>query len=528
MNASRRDRRSYLPEVKEEMRLREELKREALQTAAYCRLSVFDSDEDSIDTQVEITHSYIEENPELTLAATYIDNGFTGTDFDRPGWNALIQDIQNGKVSCIVVKDLSRFARNHIEAGHLIERIFPMFAIRFIAITDNFDSAVDDINDGFLVPTKNIMNALYARDISHKIRASFLSMKREGKMCNATVPYGYAYMDGHMVIHPEEARMVRMIFKWAKLGVNPEEITARLRLMEEIKQSGHPWNAAHVREILQNPAYTGTFITGKESYSMKKRKKLPEEAWFVFEGKHEAILSREDFDTVNRCFARESCTTEADKRPAEGNRGTNPLSGLVYCAVCGKRMRRDTCRYYCPRHAGKNITEENIEAVVSIPEKTLTQRILRRCRAYRNELENVRPILNRAERNNGVLDRITTEATVALAEKKKVEAEGELLFEQLGRKEISEAEFREARYAYRKRLEEKQDALNAILKRQRAVKTRISRLRELVKASDETERIQMENIRIFVERVNVLPSGVVKIQLKCQDMLQSLMKGEIG
>ena len=165
---------------------------------------------------------------------------------------------------------------------------------------------------------------------------------------------------------------------------------------------------------------------------------------------------------------------------------------------------------------------------MSIPEKTLTQRILRRCRAYRNELENVRPILNRAERNNGVLDRITTEATVALAEKKKVEAEGELLFEQLGRKEISEAEFREARYAYRKGLEEKQDALNAILKRQRAVKTRISRLRELVKASDETERIQMENIRIFVERVNVLPSGVVKIQLKCQDMLQSLMKGEIG
>lgn len=537
MSISRRDKRSCSPEIKEELKLREELKREALQTAAYCRLSVLNGDEDSIDTQIEITHSYIEENPELTMAETYIDNGFTGTDFDRPGWNALMRDVQNGRISCIVVKDLSRFGRNHVETGHFIEHIFPMLGVRFISITDNFDSVADDINNGFLVPTKNIMNSLYAKDISHKTRAAFETMKREGKLCNGSMPYGYARVDDRMVIDPEEAPMVKMIFKWAKLGVNAENIVYRLKLMGEIKQNGIPWNAKHIRSILRNPAYIGTYVTGKESYSMKRTKKLPKEAWLVFEGNHEPIISREDFEIVGAMLEEkkvsEISNVSENSNAAENKKGsrdkhtTSPLKGLVFCSVCGKRMSRGKCVYYCQRHTGKNATEENIEKVISIPERELKNRIIRRIKVYREELEDARVIVNGAERRGGILDNITVEATAALAEKKKAEEEGELLFDRLNKKEISERKFKAEREKYWQKMEQKQDVLNGILKRQRKARTAISKMKELLKASDGINRVKPEHIRIFVERVDVLPSGYTKIRLKCQDVVQGLMKGEI-
>ena len=539
MTISRRDRRSSVPEIREEMKLREELKREALQTAAYCRLSVLNGEEDSIDTQVEITHSYIEENPELVLAETYIDNGFTGTNFDRPGWNALIQDVQEGRISCIVVKDLSRLGRNHVETQHLIETIFPMLNVRFISITDNFDSDEDDINDGFLVPTKNIMNSLYARDISRKIRSSFANMKREGRLCTGIVPYGYTCHDKSMVIVPEEARMVRMIFKWAKLGVRAEDIAARLNLMGEVKPNGHPWNGEHIRHILKNPVYIGTYITGKISCSMKKKKRLPEDAWYVYEEHHEAIIRKEDFEAVNDPAANgPSELKSADKngqkgwkprrRTEEANADRRLLAGIVYCSVCGKQMWHKEGNLYCQRHTGKRANEDKVGKVPGIPVRELRDRLLRRCRRYRDELEDARAVVNRAAYRGGVLDNITVEATAALAEKKKVEEWGESLFIQMNRKEISEEAFRNARRKYHLRLAEKQEALSEILKRQRKARTAISRVKELIRATDKIERIKPENIRTFVERVDVLPSGYTKIRLKCYDVVRDLLKGTKG
>ena len=557
MTADRRGRLPYSPGAQEELKLREELKREALQTAAYCRLSVLNGDEDSIDTQMEITHSYIEENPELALAGTYVDNGFTGTNFERPGWNALIQDVRNGRINCIVVKDLSRLGRNHVETQHLIEGIFPVFNVRFISITDNFDSDTDDSRDCFLVPTKNIMNSLYAKDISNKIRASFENMKREGKLCNGNVPYGYACRDREMVIEPEEALMVRMIFKWAKLGVGAEDIAYRLKLMGEVKQNGRPWNGEHIRKILRNPAYTGTHITGKVSCCMKKKKKLPEEAWYVFEGHHEAIVSKEDFAAVNGKTGRlpsapvedvrKGMKMDAGKGEAKrAGKGTgegagkkqrkqnakegksSPLSGIAFCSVCGRRMWHKEGIFYCRWQTGKDAAGGNAGKAPRIPEKELKNRVLRRCRRYRDELEEVRAAVRQAGRRGGVLDNITLEATVALAEKKKVENWGETLFSQLNRKEISEEEFRSARCEYRRKLEEKQEVLSGILKRQREAVSRISSLKNLIKASEGIERMKAEDVRTFVERVDVLPSGYTKIRLKCHDAVQELLKGANG
>lgn len=190
---ARKSRKNLMPQAAAQEAVQQNEK-ELLRTAAYARLSVENGGhetEDSLHTQILQIHNYIRENPELTLTDTYADNGFTGTRFDRPEFERMMQDVRTGKIQCIVVKDLSRFGRDYIETGSYLETIFPMLHVRFIAINDDFDNIRQSDVDSLAVPIKNMVNSLYAKDISKKISLSYQMRREKGIPTSWCTPYGY-------------------------------------------------------------------------------------------------------------------------------------------------------------------------------------------------------------------------------------------------------------------------------------------------------------------------------------------------
>ena len=199
-------------EKKQEMMTPEIITGPQLETGVYARLSVEKDNEETIQTQIEMLHQYVEEHGEYHLVDTYVDNGYTGTDFDRPGFIRMMEDVRTGKIQCIIVKDLSRLGRDYIETGNLVERVFPMMNIRFVAITDNYDSSKKDAD--LMVAVTNIANDLYAKDISKKISSSKQEAMEKG-IPTGNVAYGYKVVFNEnkvkvMVEDKEAADVVRL------------------------------------------------------------------------------------------------------------------------------------------------------------------------------------------------------------------------------------------------------------------------------------------------------------------------------
>lgn len=200
--------------------------RKIYKTAAYVRLSVEDSGKpgaDTIEGQKALLTSFIESKSDMELVSLFCDNGRTGTDFDRPQFEKMMEEVRKGRVNCIVVKDLSRFGRNYKETGNYLERIFPFLGVRFIAVNDNFDTlTAERTQDGYIVPLKNLINEVYSKDISKKIDAALTIKQQRGEFIGAWAPYGYRKDPDdkhHLVINEETAPTVRQIFKWRSEGM---------------------------------------------------------------------------------------------------------------------------------------------------------------------------------------------------------------------------------------------------------------------------------------------------------------------
>ena len=211
-------------------------KENLLDTAAYIRLSVENGGNETDETlvvQQMLVERFIEEHPDLRLEEVYIDNGFTGTNFERPGFMRLMEDVRSGKVQCIVVKDLSRFGRDYLETGYYLETILPKLNVRFIAITDDYDSSRKEDRENISVPIKNMVNAMYAKDMSKKILAAKEAQKRNGNITLSKVAFGYVRSEDktRQVVDETVAPVVRMIFQWTLLGVSKREIADRLNLL---------------------------------------------------------------------------------------------------------------------------------------------------------------------------------------------------------------------------------------------------------------------------------------------------------
>ena len=332
-------------------------------TTLYLRLSREDGDKEesnSISGQRDLIRDFMVHHPDLRECAVKVDDGFSGSSFERPAFKEMMADIKAGKTNCVIVKDLSRFGRNYLDAGEYIEKIFPFLGVRFIAINDNFDSERERTSsDDLMIPFKNLINEAYCRDISVKIRSQLEIKRKRGEYLGSFAAYGYRKSEtdkNQLVIDEYAADVIRDIFKWKLEGASPKAIADRLNSsgilspMEYKKSLGMKyatsfkanakalWSAASIIRVLKNPLYIGVLTQGKEttpSYKVHKRISKGEEEWAVVQDSHEAIISRSDFDKVQKVLA-------LDTRTCKDDSVVQLFSGMVFCGDCGASMIRKT------------------------------------------------------------------------------------------------------------------------------------------------------------------------------------------
>ena len=364
--------------------------------ACYIRLSQEDEKEgesNSVANQRALLQNFIQSSPELGRyqVVEFCDDGYSGTHFDRPAVQALLQEVRAGNVGCIVVKDLSRFGRNYIEVGEYLEHIFPFLGVRFISVNDHFDSGRLDASGGLELGFRNLLYSLYSRDLSQKIRTAKKTRMERGEFLSSFPPFGYLKSPQNpkkLVVDPEAAAIVQDIFQMAEEGKNAVEIAASLNARQiptpvaykKRKGCRHPfsvtggqsyWRNTTVLAILRDQRYTGKLVSGKSRVPIvggKGKQPVPQREWIVVPNTHEPIVSEELFDSVQKRFS-------ASKR---GKRGTDPrpLAGKVKCGVCRRAMRRShsaSVYYVCESHrylADSNCPKEKIW------EKDLAQALL--------------------------------------------------------------------------------------------------------------------------------------------------------
>ncbi len=353
-----------------------EVKKEAaaLPTAIYARLSVENSGKDddgnSLQNQIAVCEDYLGGCPHLRLTEVYSDNGRTGTVFDRPAWNRLMDDVRTGKIQCIVVRDLSRFGRDYVETGSYLEKIFPALGTRFISVKENFDNfTCGNAMESLSVSLQNLVNAMYSRDISKKVSTALRAQMETGKFRNRNLPYGYLWNGDKTayVVDEEAAAVVRQIFEWKLREVSVYTIVERLKAggiesPERHKRragsrnggniQGEGWCPSTIRGILQNRAYIGEMVCGKSETALYKglKKHVTEtDKWIVVPDAHPPIVSVSDFEAVERQMREDSAHREtAMEWSADIRAGMIDLfAGKIFCADCGKRMYYKRQRIQC-------------------------------------------------------------------------------------------------------------------------------------------------------------------------------------
>ena len=339
---------------------------------AYIRLSRDESysDSDSIDNQIKLADYYCENN-DLRIVEKYIDNGYSGTTFDRPGFQNLLRDIECGLINTVIVKDLSRLGRNYIQVGYYLHYYFPDRKIRFISINDDFDSLKhDNIMERLDVPLKNMMYDHMAYETSVKVKKSLRINKENGNFIGSSVIYGFRKNpeDIHkLIIDDEAADIVREIFNMFLLGMTKSEIAEELNKREVMTpalykkthnlgytriKKDNKWDYEMIDRILRDENYTGTLVQGKnrnENYITHKEVKNLEIDWIKFENHHEAIVDKDVFEKIKEKL-------KVQRRSTNKN---DLLSGYLFCEDCGAPMilikGKNNAYYYCRSNRSKGI-----------------------------------------------------------------------------------------------------------------------------------------------------------------------------
>lgn len=390
--------------------------------AIYVRLSKEDGDvsdaskaeSNSISNQKELIKDFLKDKQDIVIVSERVDDGYSGVNFERPAFQLMLEDIKQGKVDCVVVKDLSRFGRNYIESGRYIEKIFPMLGVRFIAINDNYDSLTGKSQtDEIVIPFKNLINDAYCRDISIKIRSHLDVKRRKGEFIGSFTIYGYA-KDEHdhnkIVIDEYAAGVVRDIYQWKISGMSQQRIADKLNDMGVLSPAEYKkscgikysanlktkkqaiWSAVAITRILTNESYTGTLIQGKvttPNYKVKKTVIKDEEDWVVIPNAFEAIITKEQFDMVQEILKK-------DTRVAPDKKSVYLFSGIAVCGDCGRQMSRKVSTVSGKKYVYYMCSANKKEGVCSshrIREDELEKAVVTYLNSYIDELENIQHFL---------------------------------------------------------------------------------------------------------------------------------------
>ena len=476
-------------------------------TAAYARLSVEDSknpDCDTIENQLSLVRNYIEEKPYLTQTAEYIDNGVSGTRFDRPEFMRMVADMRAGRIDCIVVKDLSRLGRNYLETGDYLEKIFPLFGIRFIAVTDGYDSIDSSAaDDGLIVPLKNLINEAYAKDMSKKVSTAIGIKQRQGKFIGCRAAYGYRKSPedkNQLIIDNEVSGIVVRIFECKAAGMgngaiarmlNEEGIASPMRykyekgLTKNRRYADSLWNDGTTATMIVNPVYIGDMEQGiqKEAMYMGIKKYKPQKSERIYvAGTHEPIVSRELYNKVQELVEERKQRIIADrKKYGSVGKRENKFSHILFCGDCGGRLgfhrhvkkypsgKIHVCYdYFCPNSESygekfckrKRIKMQDLEEAVGaalrmhvnlfLDTKEVLQKLNRTEQAKKVQMAETRSRMERAQSMNSSLysdyaDGLLNERDYLFAKKKYVK-EAEELAQKLSELAAVQATY-EAEYA---------------------------------------------------------------------------------
>ena len=353
--------------------------------------ATFKAESNSIGSQRELIRSFIREQEDMELFDCYADDNYSGSNFERPEFKRMISDIEAGRVNCVVVKDLSRFGRDYIETGRYLDQVFPALGVRFIALTDRYDSFSADAGErNIVLPVKNFINDSYCRDISTKVKSQLAVKRRKGECLSAFAVYGYRKSTegrNRLLVDDYAAEIVRRIFVWKIEGMAVYAIAEKLNDLhilspKEYKKSlglnyrggftrgsGSKWSSPSIRRILTNEVYLGHLVQGRTervNIKVKKRVEKPEEEWIRVEDAHEPIISADDFAIVQNLL-------KADGRVSPKRKEISPFMGLLFCGDCREQMvRRVNCYkgtekvyYICStKNRGEGCSRHSIEEAV--------------------------------------------------------------------------------------------------------------------------------------------------------------------
>lgn len=305
----------------------------------------------TVETQMELLRRFVADNDDMVAEKEYFDISCTGTNFERPGFEEMIQDMRAGRINCIIVKDLSRLGRNYVETGNYIERVFPFFDVRFIAVTDGYDS--NKSGEELLMPLKNMVNEMYVKDLRKKMKTAHRAMWKNGEYSSGSVPYGYINVDRHLYPDEKVKGIVQEIYRLFLQDCSMKEIARRLTKKAinpktyKLQQFGHEipegmnkeWNSVTVRTILTNYVYVGASVHNRKGRIGGKDVNMPREEWIIIENTHEPLVHRKDFDKVQEKLienVRQFHSTHG--KNGFNHARFNLLGKRIVCADCGKIM----------------------------------------------------------------------------------------------------------------------------------------------------------------------------------------------
>ena len=453
---------------------------------AYIRLSYTDdrsSESDSVANQRKLIENFVERNPDIEVVSYKVDDGYSGIIFDRPAFKEMMQDVTNGEINCVIVKDLSRLGREYIETGRYLRRVFPAYGVRFIAITDNIDTAQESSGDDLTVSVKNIMNEAYCRDISVKTRTSLDVKRRNGDFVGAFTVYGYIKSEDNknlLVPDPYASRVVQNIYQMRLEGSSALRIANelnRLGILSPLaykKNHGLPyakkgyadredckWSATTIIRMLQDETYTGTLVQGKQgtsNYKIKQMEQKPESEWIRIPDAHEPLITKQDFDLVQRIRG-------LDTRTSPKQDTVYLFSGVLICGCCGSRMTRKTNRvngkeyhyYYCP--TGK---KHGCANPVMLKESKLIDCVQESLKAYIQNVASLETLLNSISINQALAKEYTAHISENERRLEQAQAYKSRLYENLVEGMITKEEYASYKVKYTRQAEEIKASIAAL------------------------------------------------------------------
>ncbi len=531
--------------------------RQQFQAGLYVRISVENEkklEADSIGTQIRMLEDFVSQIPDIRVYDIYCDDAISGTTFIRPEFSRMMGDVRDRKINCIIVKDLSRLGRNYLESGEYLEKVFPFFGIRFIAVNDRIDTLERPVD--ISAQLKNMANEMYARDISKKICTAVKTLQDQGKFVGSQPPYGYMRSPEdkyRLVVDPRPASVVKEIFQMVLDGYTVHSITLKLNeqgipspgrykyeqgLVKNEKFRNSVWFFSTTRRMLSDPVYLGWIQSGKYVSQFRKGGekcvKMPEEEWKTVRGTHEPIIERAVFDQVQEILGgKQEKGSNAGRYQSKHNRN-NILRGKMRCGECGKSMAycqkenhgKKQMWYICPVHEHYNSAYCPKKAVKKEQTEQMILAVIQKQMKLFTEAEELVQTLNRSSRGKGKFQMYQnqireTEKQIAHYGERKAS-----LYQDYAEHIITEEDYLAIGQEYSRKTEE----LKLFLEELKREMGRLSpgycgseMWKDLVTSYQDRKELDREMVEAFIEKITAYNDGRLEIQFRNHDELESAL-----